>query len=63
MAGVEQVIRNLENIARDPPKDEDLREGLYNAAQKLLFAVESQHDTVYRILYSVRAHIPIPGAI
>lgn len=40
-------------IAANPPQDPSERKALYDAAKKLMFSVESNHDVQHRIYYGV----------
>ncbi|ETS81750.1 hypothetical protein PFICI_06752 [Pestalotiopsis fici W106-1] len=49
---ITKLIQELMAAAVSPPQDENLRKELYEAAQRLSLAIESPHDTVYRVIYS-----------
>lgn len=50
---IEQLLLRLRALASNPPTDPKVQKRLYDVAEKLFLAVESPHDTVYRIIYSV----------
>ena len=47
------LIAQLKTLKLHPPRDERLRQELYDTARDLSFSLEDPQDTIYRIAYSV----------
>ncbi len=48
------LVETLDRAAENVPKDAKSRKQLHDAARKLIFAAEGQHELTHRILFSVR---------